>query len=190
MTDDSTLKQGVAALKAGRKVDARRLISAYVQDNPNDGVAWMWLYHASGDYQQRLVCLKNAKRLIPNDPRIDEEIDKLLAEPAPTGDTDLASNVLARYDPKKTRTPGADDQRRADAQFYKAKERADSDRRLAALQAAEDAYFEAITEHNREGFERQRQIFMVVGVVFSVIVALGLVAVVLWFGWQQIVGGL
>jgi membrane protein YdbS with pleckstrin-like domain len=57
--------QGIAALKAGDKAEARRWLGLAVKRNPNDYTAWLWLSGAVGNDQERLECLQQVLRIVP-----------------------------------------------------------------------------------------------------------------------------
>jgi len=59
------LERGVAALKAGRREEARRSIARAVSDDPQDATAWLWLSRCLDDEAQRRECLERASRLDP-----------------------------------------------------------------------------------------------------------------------------
>jgi hypothetical protein len=63
MTDD--LQQGIAALRAGDKVEARRLIGRVIRQNPRNAHAWLWLSGAVETDQERLTCLNKVLALNP-----------------------------------------------------------------------------------------------------------------------------
>jgi GNAT superfamily N-acetyltransferase len=59
---DHLLAQGIAALKAGCRAEAREFLKLFlVQDNSNE-VAWLWLSGAVDTDQERCACLQNALR--------------------------------------------------------------------------------------------------------------------------------
>jgi membrane protein YdbS with pleckstrin-like domain len=58
--------QGIAALKAGDKVEARKWLELAVKRNPNDFTAWLWLSGSMEKEQDRLDCLQQVLRVVPN----------------------------------------------------------------------------------------------------------------------------
>jgi tetratricopeptide (TPR) repeat protein len=60
------LQQGIAALKAGDKTQARQLLSLAVRQNPQSEQAWLWLSGALDDDQERLACLNKVLAINPD----------------------------------------------------------------------------------------------------------------------------
>lgn len=60
------LQQGVAALKAGQKAEARRLLERVVQQDKDNETAWLWLSGAVDTDRERIHCLREALRINPN----------------------------------------------------------------------------------------------------------------------------
>jgi hypothetical protein len=60
------LQEGIAALKAGDKAGARRLIGRAIQQNPDDERAWLWLSGAVETSQERRMCLRRVLELDPD----------------------------------------------------------------------------------------------------------------------------
>jgi len=61
------LRQGIAALKAGRRAEARQLLIQAVSANPKDAAAWLWLSRCVDDADRRQECLERALHLAPAD---------------------------------------------------------------------------------------------------------------------------
>ena len=57
MTDD-LMKQGIAALKAGRKVEARTLLVQVLRQDRRNETAWLWLSGAVDTDAERYACLE------------------------------------------------------------------------------------------------------------------------------------
>ena len=64
MTDD-LLKQGIAALNAGRTAEARRLLVQVVQQDERNEMGWLWLSGAVDTDEGRCVCLENVLAINP-----------------------------------------------------------------------------------------------------------------------------
>lgn len=64
MADDSTTR-GIAALKAGDKLEARQLLRAAVARDPNDEAAWLWLSGAVESDAERAECLRHVVAINP-----------------------------------------------------------------------------------------------------------------------------
>ncbi len=59
-------QQGINAVKAGKKLEARRLLQQAVQKDPNDMQAWMWLSATVDSAAERADCLRQVLRIDPN----------------------------------------------------------------------------------------------------------------------------
>jgi tetratricopeptide (TPR) repeat protein len=66
MSPDKLLKQGIAALKAGRKAEARDLLMQVVEQDERNEMAWLWLSGAVETEEERRICLENALAINPN----------------------------------------------------------------------------------------------------------------------------
>ena len=60
------LQQGIAALKAGDKTTAHRLLDRAVRVNPRDEHAWLWLSGAVDSDEERLACLEKVLAINPH----------------------------------------------------------------------------------------------------------------------------
>lgn len=59
------LAQAVAYLKSGDKASARRILTAFVKENPDDEQAWGWLYQVCENNPHRIYCLQQVVRINP-----------------------------------------------------------------------------------------------------------------------------
>lgn len=64
MTDD-LLNQSIAALKAGRKAEARALLAQLLQQDSGNEQAWLWLSGAVDNDEERRHCLERVLALNP-----------------------------------------------------------------------------------------------------------------------------
>ena len=78
MTDD-LLKQGIAALNAGRTAEARRLLAQVVQQDERNEMGWLWLSGAVDTDEDRRICLENVLAINPNNSRAKRGLEYLLA---------------------------------------------------------------------------------------------------------------
>ncbi len=60
------VQQGIAAVKAGNKAQARRLLGRAIQEDPRSEQAWLWLSAAVDDDQERLTCLDQVLAINPD----------------------------------------------------------------------------------------------------------------------------
>lgn len=65
MTTEDLLKQGIAALNAGRKTEARRLLVQVVQQDEYNEMGWLWLSGAVDTDEGRCICLENVLAINP-----------------------------------------------------------------------------------------------------------------------------
>ena len=65
MDTDTMLQRAIAALKAGRKAEARRLLEAILVINERHEQAWLWLSGAVDSDEERIVCLENVLAINP-----------------------------------------------------------------------------------------------------------------------------
>jgi hypothetical protein len=65
MTND-LLQQGIAALRAGSKAQARQLLARAIQEDPQNEQAWLWLSGAVESDEERLECLNRTLAIDPN----------------------------------------------------------------------------------------------------------------------------
>ena len=66
MTTDDLLKQGIAALKDGRKAQARSLLTQVVEQDERNEMAWLWLSGAVDTDEDRRICLENVLAINPD----------------------------------------------------------------------------------------------------------------------------
>jgi competence protein ComEC len=76
---DDLLQQGISAFKAGKRDEARRLFIAAVKQNPNSERAWGGMYEVSGNDKERIYCLKQMLRINPNNKKVAQLLNQLLA---------------------------------------------------------------------------------------------------------------
>jgi len=66
MSTNDVLEQGIAALKAGQKAEARHLLEQVVQQDKDNETAWLWLSGAVDTDRDRIHCLRETLRINPN----------------------------------------------------------------------------------------------------------------------------
>ena len=77
MVEDS-LGQGIAAVKAGNKQEARRLLGEAIKQHPNDERCWGWLFNVAENDGERLHCIKEILRINPNNEKAKQKYDELI----------------------------------------------------------------------------------------------------------------
>jgi hypothetical protein len=62
---EGQLRDGIAAVKAGKKEEGRQLLTAVVQQNPDNEEAWLWLAAAASSPRDTLSCLNRVLAINP-----------------------------------------------------------------------------------------------------------------------------
>lgn len=76
------LQNGIAAFKAGKRDEARKLFIAAMKEEPNNEHVWGWLYQVSNNDNEKIQALKKVVALNPQNAKAKELLDKFLAPPA------------------------------------------------------------------------------------------------------------
>jgi hypothetical protein len=79
MTTGDLLKEGIAALNAGRKAKAHNLLMQVVQQDERNEMAWLWLSGAVDTDEERRICLENVLAINPNNGVARRGLDSLIA---------------------------------------------------------------------------------------------------------------
>jgi len=103
MTGD-LLKQGIAALNAGRKEEARRLLMQFVQQDERNEMGWLWLSGAVDTDEDRRVCLENVLAINPNNGVARRGLESLIAKKG-VRSLGVASSPLPEAKPLKGKSP-------------------------------------------------------------------------------------
>jgi ketosteroid isomerase-like protein len=86
MTSKELVQQGIAAYKAGRKQEARDLLTRAVDLDPDNEGAWLWLSGVVDTDEERLACLAEVLAINPDNATAQRGMDLLRAKgvrPAP-----------------------------------------------------------------------------------------------------------
>jgi tetratricopeptide (TPR) repeat protein len=88
---DALLRDGIAALKAGRREQARALLMQVVEQDDQNEKAWLWLSGAVETDDDRRVCLENVLTLNPGHAAARQGLAKLASpqtgsQPTPAGE--------------------------------------------------------------------------------------------------------
>ncbi len=83
MTTDDLLKQGFAALKAGRNEEARNLLMQVVEQDERSEKAWLWLSGAVDSDEERITCLEKVLAINPDNKIARQGIEALRRQSAP-----------------------------------------------------------------------------------------------------------
>jgi len=65
MSSEQYREQGIAAAKAKRTDEARKLLAMAIKLNPNDATAWLYLASLTSDKKERLLCLQKVLLIDP-----------------------------------------------------------------------------------------------------------------------------
>jgi len=76
------LEAGIAAFKAGKRDEARKLFIAAMKEEPNNERVWGWLYQVSNNDNEKIQALKKVVALNPQNAKAKELLDKFLDPPA------------------------------------------------------------------------------------------------------------
>jgi tetratricopeptide (TPR) repeat protein len=71
------LEQGISALKAGQRDEARKLLASAIKQEPNNERAWKWMYNACENVTEQKHCLEQILRIHPNEPKSLEMLKEL-----------------------------------------------------------------------------------------------------------------
>jgi hypothetical protein len=86
MTEVSTLvQQGIAAVKSGRRDEARQLLMRAVEMDDHDEQAWLWLSDVADGIEDQIICLENVLVINPASTAAERGLRQLRAKlpPAP-----------------------------------------------------------------------------------------------------------
>ena len=73
----ATFRNGIDALNAGNKEEARRIFRAYVSRHPENENGWIWMYHAARNDSERIQCLEKILQIAPANQRAGKLLKKL-----------------------------------------------------------------------------------------------------------------
>ena len=65
MDIETTLRQAIAAAKAGRKAEARRLLETVLDADERNEQAWLWMSGVVDSDEERIICLQNVLAVNP-----------------------------------------------------------------------------------------------------------------------------
>jgi len=76
-------QQGIAAYKAGKRDEARKIFIVLVKQTPNDERTWEKMHDVSNNDQERIHCLKQILRINPNNEKAKKLLGTILANDFP-----------------------------------------------------------------------------------------------------------
>lgn len=95
------LQQGIAALKAGQRDEARERLTAVISADEQNEKAWLWLSGAVDSNDDRRICLENVLTINPNNATAKRGLTKL-PPAASTATTNQASSQTSSRAPVST----------------------------------------------------------------------------------------
>jgi tetratricopeptide (TPR) repeat protein len=96
---DEYLQQGIAAYKAGRKAEARKLFWQVLEADPKNERAWLWLSGTVETEQERYACLEKVLDINPNNETARRGLEHLRAEAPPTVSIIMPQSELRTMSP-------------------------------------------------------------------------------------------
>jgi len=74
---EDILKEGIAAVRAGQNAKGRALLREVIRHRPNDANVWLWMSGAVETHDERLMCLRRALEVDPNNTHARKAIQTL-----------------------------------------------------------------------------------------------------------------
>lgn len=91
---DDLLEQGIAAYKAGKRDEARKIFIALVKQEPNNERAWGWMYMVANNDQEKIHCMKEALRINPKNEKAMQLLSQITdKQPSFSASTQKNENV-------------------------------------------------------------------------------------------------
>jgi hypothetical protein len=118
--ENDLLQRGIAAIKAGDKAEARRLLGRVIRQNPRDEQAWLWMSGAVDAAQDRAACLTKVLAINPHNETAQRGLAALQKElstapvvpietqPVPQAKPNLVQSVLGADPPAAGQLPTPD----------------------------------------------------------------------------------
>lgn len=119
---DDLIREGIAALKAGRRAEARELLMRATELDQWNEIAWLFLSGAVDSEEEQEICLQNVLEINPNNTRAQEGLRMLQSrrmetvvpvaaplttddDPFAVPDTDLTAGIAAESVPDQPVIP-------------------------------------------------------------------------------------
>jgi hypothetical protein len=84
MDVNATLDQAIAAVREGRKAEARQLLESVLDTDERNEKAWLWLGSVVDSDEERIICLENVLTINPSNEMARKGLAVLRAEAATT----------------------------------------------------------------------------------------------------------
>lgn len=102
---DDLVREGIAALKAGRRAEARELLTHAIELDQWNEQAWLFLSGAVDSEEEQEICLENVLTINPNNERAQEGLRKLQSR---RGETAMPAAAPLATDDEPFAVPDAD----------------------------------------------------------------------------------
>ncbi len=77
---DAMVQEGIAAFKAGRKADAKKVLTKAVEIDERNEEAWLWLSGVVDSADERQICLENVLAINPNNVKAQKGLEATLKQ--------------------------------------------------------------------------------------------------------------
>ena len=94
MSIDDLLSRGIAAVKEGRRDEARRLLAQALEQDKGNEMAWLWMSGAVETDAERLFCLENVLKINSSNTIARRGLERLRTSP---GVSPLPTALLHRH---------------------------------------------------------------------------------------------
>lgn len=108
---DALLQQGIAAIKAGNRAEARKVLEQVVEVSDQNEQAWLWLSACVDSLQDQKTCLENVLALNPNNAKARkglEAVNQQLSAASPPSTANKPAPFGDNYDPFAINDPYSD----------------------------------------------------------------------------------
>lgn len=95
MSDD-LITQGIAAVEAGDKKQARQLLGDAIRKYPDDERSWGWFYNVAENDTERLKSVKEVLRINPKNARAKQLLEKLRGSIPQSTEAGTSTRIMAR----------------------------------------------------------------------------------------------
>jgi tetratricopeptide (TPR) repeat protein len=102
---DELLQQGIAAYRAGKRDEARKLFIAALKQNRNDERAWGWMYNVCNNDTERIDCIKQILRINPNNEKASQLLAKLTTDNSVLAQPSVSSPKPGSHSPTEQSVP-------------------------------------------------------------------------------------
>ena len=80
MTSAELMRQGIEAVRAGRRLEARECFMQVVENEPRNETAWIWLTGLVDDLEDKIIACENVLTINPANEKVRAYLDSLLRQ--------------------------------------------------------------------------------------------------------------